>query len=89
MLGAVRLHADADHDSGEYAILVRSDLKGTRPRLALMRLMLDWGARRRDGTVEGTVLRENRAMLAVCRRLGFSQSRDPEDMGVVKVELSL
>jgi acetyltransferase len=28
MLGAVRLHADANFDRGEYAILVRSDLKG-------------------------------------------------------------
>ena len=28
MLGVVRLHADANYDSGEYAILVRSDLKG-------------------------------------------------------------
>jgi acetyltransferase len=28
MLGAVRLHADANYHSGEYGILVRSDLKG-------------------------------------------------------------
>ena len=28
MLGVVRLHANADYDRGEYAILLRSDLKG-------------------------------------------------------------
>jgi acetyltransferase len=28
MLGVVRLHADANYDRGEYAVLVRSDLKG-------------------------------------------------------------
>ena len=28
MLGVVRLHADANYERGEYAILVRSDLKG-------------------------------------------------------------
>jgi acetyltransferase len=28
MLGVVRLHANADYQSGEYAVLVRSDLKG-------------------------------------------------------------
>ncbi|RZK94185.1 MAG: N-acetyltransferase, partial [Methylobacterium sp.] len=89
MLGAVRLHADAGGTTGEYAILVRSEARGTGLALALMRLMLDWAASEGIGTVEGTVLAENRAMLAVCRRLGFSQSRDPEDMGVVKVRLGL
>ena len=28
MLGVVRLHANADYDLGEFAILVRPDLKG-------------------------------------------------------------
>ncbi len=28
LLGVVRLHADPDHQTGEYAIMVRSDLKG-------------------------------------------------------------
>ena len=28
MLGGVRLHSDANHETGEYAILLRSDLKG-------------------------------------------------------------
>ena len=32
---------------------------------------------------------ENRPMLAVCRRLGFAQGRDPEDPGLVKVRLDL
>ena len=89
MLGAVRLHADADGRTGEYAILVRSEARGTGLALALMRLMLDWARSEGIATVEGTVLAENRAMLAVCRRLGFSQARDPEDVGVVKVRLGL
>ncbi|TXN44606.1 bifunctional acetate--CoA ligase family protein/GNAT family N-acetyltransferase [Methylobacterium sp. WL30] len=89
MLGAVRLHANADGTSGEYAILVRSEARGTGLALALMRLMLDWARSEGIGTVEGTVLAENRAMLAVCRRLGFAQSRDPDDVGVVKVRLGL
>src|SRR5262249_62038184 len=28
LLGVVRLHADANYERGEYAVLVRSDLKG-------------------------------------------------------------
>ncbi|MFD0936954.1 GNAT family N-acetyltransferase, partial [Methylobacterium trifolii] len=89
MLGAVRLHADANRDSGEFAILVRSDARGTGLAYALMRLMLDWARFEGILSVEGTVLSENRPMLAVCRRLGFSQVRDPDDAGVVKVRLGL
>ncbi|WP_375453399.1 bifunctional acetate--CoA ligase family protein/GNAT family N-acetyltransferase [uncultured Methylobacterium sp.] len=89
MLGAVRLHADADGVAGEYAILVRSDARGTGLALALMGLMLDWARSEGIRFVEGTVLAENRAMLTVCKRLGFVQARDPEDMGVVKVRLEL
>jgi acetyltransferase len=89
MLGAVRLHADANHESGEYAILVRTDVKGSGLGFALMRLMIDWA--RADGLsrIEGTVLRENRSMLAVCRRLGFEAQVDAEDAAVMKVGLAL
>lgn len=89
MLGAVRLHADANHDSGEYAILVRTDTKGTGLGYALMRLMIDWARAEGLARIEGTVLRENRPMLAVCRRLGFAAKADRDDPGVMKVELAL
>jgi acetyltransferase len=54
-----------------------------------MRLMIDWARSEGIGRVEGTVLAENRPMLAVCRRLGFAQGRDPDDPGLVKVRLDL
>ncbi|MDR7035323.1 acetyltransferase [Methylobacterium sp. BE186] len=89
MLGAVRLHADANHTSGEYAILIRTDRKGTGLGFALMRLMIDWARAEGLRRVEGSVLPENRPMLAVCRRLGFAVHPDPEDPGVMKVGLEL
>lgn len=89
MLGAVRLHADANHDTGEYAIGVAQDSRGTGLAFALMRLMIDWARSEGIGCVEGAVLAENRPMLAVCRRLGFMQKRDPDDPGVLKVKLDL
>ena len=89
MLGAVRLHADANHDSGEYAIGVGRDARGTGLAFALMRLMIDWARSEGIRRVEGTVLSENRPMLAVCRRLGFTQARDPDDPGLLKVTLGL
>ena len=42
MMGAVRLHADANHETGEYGILLRSDLKGLGLGWELMRLMIEW-----------------------------------------------
>lgn len=87
MLGAVRLHADGNHESGEFAIAVGRDARGTGLAYALMRLMIDWARSEGIGRIEGTVLAENRPMLAVCRRLGFAQARDPEDQGVMTVRL--
>ncbi|WP_284317363.1 bifunctional acetate--CoA ligase family protein/GNAT family N-acetyltransferase, partial [Methylobacterium gnaphalii] len=89
MLGAVRVHADANHESGEFGILVRSDIKGVGLGYALMRLMLDWARAEGIGRVEGLVLAENKAMLAVCRRLGFEAKADLDDPSVMKVTLAL
>ncbi|WP_284246353.1 bifunctional acetate--CoA ligase family protein/GNAT family N-acetyltransferase, partial [Methylobacterium haplocladii] len=85
MLGAVRLHADANHESGEFAILVRSDIKGVGLGYALMRMMLDWAKAEGIARVEGSVLAENRAMLAVCRRLGFETKGSWDDASIVNV----
>jgi acetyltransferase len=87
MLGAVRLHADANFDRGEYAILVRSDLKGHGLGWSLMQIMIEYARGLGLKTVEGQVLRENTTMLAMCRDLGFSIKEDPDDRDVCLVTL--
>ncbi|PSC04571.1 GNAT family N-acetyltransferase [Alsobacter soli] len=89
LLGVVRLHADANHDTGEYAILLRSDLKGRGLGWALMRLMIDYA--KADGlkTVHGQILRENTTMLAMCEALGFEAHADPDDRDIKNVVLKL
>ncbi|CAO4167484.1 bifunctional acetate--CoA ligase family protein/GNAT family N-acetyltransferase [Methylorubrum aminovorans] len=89
MLGAVRLHANANHDTGEFAILVRSDIKGTGLGVALMRMMIDWARAEGIGCVEGSVLAENRAMRAVCRHLGFEERPMPDDPSLVTAILKV
>jgi acetyltransferase len=54
-----------------------------------MSLMIDWAKAEGISRVEGTVLRENRPMLAVCRQLGFTVKPDKEDGGVMKVALDI
>lgn len=85
--GSVRLHADPDHRVGEYAILLRSDLKGKGLGWALMSLIIEYA--RADGLEEivGEVLRENTTMLALCTALGFSVTPVPDDEGLVEVRL--
>jgi acetyltransferase len=85
MMGVVRLHADANHETGEYAILLRSDLKGIGLGWELMQLMLEWARAEGLRTVEGQVLRENQTMLDMAGKLGFSVRPDPGDRDVVLV----
>lgn len=87
MMGVVRLHADANHRTGEYAILMRSDLKGLGLGWELMKLMIEWA--RADGlsVVEGQVLSENTVMLAMVERLGFAVRPDEDDPDIVVVTL--
>jgi acetyltransferase len=87
MLGVVRLHADANYERGEYAILVRSDLKGRGLGYLLMQMIIDYARAEDLKAIEGQVLRENAAMLAMCREFGFSLSPDPNDPDTCIVKL--
>ena len=88
-LGVVRVVADANHEKGEYAILVRSDHKGGGLGWRLMQELIEWA--RSDGLqrIEGQVLGVNTTMLKMCRELGFSVRNDPEDQELRIVSLPL
>jgi acetyltransferase len=87
MLGAVRLHADADYHRGEYGILIRSDLKGHGIGWRLMTIMIEYAKWLGLDVVEGQVLRENSTMIAMCQSLGFQTRLDPDDSTVMMVSL--
>jgi acetyltransferase len=89
MLGVVRLHADANYETGEYAILVRSDLKGRGLGWILMQLMIDYARAEGLRRIEGQVLSENTTMLAMCRELGFTVAADTHDPDTSFVKLEL
>ncbi len=89
MMGAVRIQADANREMGEYAILVRSDLKGLGLGWGLMQLMIEWARAEGLHLIEGQVLRENTTMLDICRRLGFAIRTDPGDPDIKVVKLAL
>jgi acetyltransferase len=89
VLGVAQLHADPDVESGEYAILLRSDQKGRGLGWRLMRALIR--AARSEGLkqVTGEVLTENTTMLAICRELGFDIRPDREDAAIRIVTLDL
>lgn len=87
--GVVRLSADPDNENAEYAIIVRGDMKGRGLGYHMMQRILAYARSRGIGRVFGTVLRENTVMLRMCEELGFRVSPEPDDPGVVRVEIDL
>jgi acetyltransferase len=89
IVGVVRIHSDSIYENGEYAILLRSDLKGRGLGWALMQLIIEYAKSEGLKVVLGDVLAENTVMLAMCRNLGFEVKADPVEHGICNVKLVL
>jgi len=87
-LGVVRAIADPDNREAQFAIIVRSDLKGGGLGRALLDKMIRYCRDRGTGTLVGQVLAGNHPMRALARDTGFRERYDPE-AGVVEVRLEL
>ncbi|MBI4275267.1 MAG: GNAT family N-acetyltransferase [Rhizobiales bacterium] len=89
MLGVVRLHHDPDCPEGEFAVLVRSALKGHGLGWLLMRHMVAYAMASGYKRIHGEVLAENTTMLDICAHLGFHVTDKPGERGVKRVTLDL
>jgi acetyltransferase len=89
MLGVVWIYCDAPRATGEYAILLRSDLKGRGLGWDLMQLIIEYARAEGLSRLGGQVLQENFTMLKMCRELGFEVRTDADDRGVCDVMLVL
>jgi acetyltransferase len=87
--GVVRLHSDSIYETGEYAILLRSDLKGRGLGWALMQLLIEYARSEGLKQIFGQVLRENTTMVQMCRDLGFKVEPDPDQGDLFVVTLPL
>ncbi|MDJ0947502.1 MAG: GNAT family N-acetyltransferase [Alphaproteobacteria bacterium] len=72
-LGVVRTVSDPDNVRTEFAIVVRSDLKGQGLGTALLVKMIDYCRARGTREMVGQILTNNRAMLGLAKRLGFER----------------
>jgi RimJ/RimL family protein N-acetyltransferase len=77
MLGLVRLKDELDEQTAEFAILVRSQLKGHGLGWLLMQRVIDYAKEKDLRRVYGDVLAENASMLQMSAELGFHE----EDIG--------
>ena len=78
-----------DRTSCEFAITVASGFGGVGLAKALMIELIDEARRRGLAAMEGFVLSQNRAMLGLAKRLGFSIAYEPDDASVRICRLAL
>ena len=84
-----RAIADPDNRSAEFAILVRSDLKGQGVVHALLGKMIRYCRARGTREIIGEVLTGNAPMLALAASHGLKAQNIPADPSVVRISLRL
>jgi GNAT superfamily N-acetyltransferase len=89
MLGVVRLHKETTESDGEYAVTVRSNLKGHGLGWLLMQRIIEYARAEGLQEIHGEVLAENTTMLTMCEELGFHIADDPAERGIKRVTLRL
>jgi acetyltransferase len=89
LAGVVRLHSDADYETGEYGILLRSDLKGHGLGWKMMETIIEYARTEGLGEITAEVLAENAAMLDMCEKLGFAIEVHPDDNNIRVIRLKL
>ncbi len=87
-LGVVRAVADPDNQQAEFAIIVRSDLKGKGLGNILFRKLLDYFRSRGTREITGEALSENIGMQHLMRRFGGTVTASRE-AGMVDLRLAL
>ncbi|HEX7988437.1 MAG TPA: bifunctional acetate--CoA ligase family protein/GNAT family N-acetyltransferase [Duganella sp.] len=87
-LGVARAVTDPDNQHAEFAIVVRSDLKGRGLGHILFGKLVDYFRGRGTGAIVGDALSENLDVQNLVRRFGGVVSAHPE-AGMVRLELPL
>lgn len=85
LLGVARAAAEASGRPAEFAIAVRTDMKGRGIGYLLLRRLLERTRERGITVVWGDVLRDNAAMLKMARELGFEVEQHPVAAELLRV----
>ena len=88
-LGVGRVVADPDNISAEFAVTVRSDLKGKGLGRMLMDKLIAYCRARGTREIVGEALPQNAPVIGLVKKLGFTVGPVDEDEGVRKFWLTL
>ena len=88
-LGVARAISDPDNQDAEFAIIVRSDLKGGGLGRLLMDKLVAHARSRGTQRLVGTVLKGNQRMLALAEEMGFQVDLGVPGDNTLTLELSL
>jgi acetyltransferase len=76
-LGVARAIADPDNTAAEFAIIVRSDIKGKRLGPILLKKLIDYCRSRGTKELVGEALVDNERLRGLVRRFGFAVTASP------------
>ncbi|WP_419786216.1 bifunctional acetate--CoA ligase family protein/GNAT family N-acetyltransferase [Pseudodesulfovibrio sp.] len=88
-LGVMRTNTKPDNSEAEFAIVVRSDMKGEGLGSQLFEKGIRYTRDRGTARIMGQTMRENKAMQGLSRKFGFSIAPDPHDEDLVDMVLEL
>ncbi|WP_337235911.1 GNAT family N-acetyltransferase, partial [Vibrio cholerae] len=88
IIGVARAMADPDNQHAEFAILVRSDLKGNTLGHQLMTKLINYTREHGIKRLTAITMPENRNMISLAKKLGFSVEVQ-FDEGIVNLDLQL
>ncbi|MFS2027540.1 GNAT family N-acetyltransferase [Massilia sp. CT11-137] len=88
-LAVARVVADPDNMSAEFAVTVRSDLKGKGLGVMLMNKLIAYCRARGTREIVGEALPQNAPVIGLVKKLGFTVGPVDEDEGVRKFWLEL
>jgi acetyltransferase len=89
LLAVARLAGDPDNERAEFAVLVRSDLHRRGIGRLLMTRLIEYARARGLAEIFGHVLRENAAMLGLCKALSLRIAPSADEPEVMRVSILL
>jgi acetyltransferase len=88
-LGVARAISDPDNVTAEFAVIVRSDLKGRHLGRILMEKLIAYCKSRGTQEIVGEALVHNKRVLDLVSELGFTIAPMPDEEGTVQLSLKL
>lgn len=89
LYAVVRLMRDPLVNSAEFSLVVNHVVSGLGLGTLLMRRIISYAKTQALDDVYGEVLAENHVMISICKKVGFSVHKKPDDYAVVEVRLNL